>query len=76
MELCLTEMTEGDRLVLLTCDHESTRNAIYVIGGAISPSFMKTSQGAITEQKHPNLIHTAINDAFRAIEAVRRKAVK
>jgi thioredoxin reductase len=64
---------EGDRLVLLTSDYESTRKGIYVIGGAISPSFMKISKGAIAEQKHPNLIHTAINDAYHVIEAIRHK---
>jgi thioredoxin reductase len=67
---------EGDRLVLLTSDFESTRKGIYVIGGAISPSYMKISQGAITEEKHPNLIHTAINDAYHVVEAIRRKSAQ
>jgi len=68
--------SEGDRLVLLTGDYESTRKGIYVIGGAISPSFMKISKGTIAEEKHPNLIHTAINDAYYVVEAIRQKTVK
>lgn len=34
---------------------------------------MKISGGSIQEQKHPNLIYTAINDAFHVVEAVKRK---
>lgn len=64
---------EGDRLILLTSEFESTRKGVYVIGGAISPSFMRINEGAITEEKHPNLIYTAINDAYHAVEAIRRK---
>lgn len=67
---------EGERLVLLTSEFESTRKGVYVIGGAISPSFMKISEGAITEEKHPNLIYTAINDAYHVVEAIRSKIVK
>jgi thioredoxin reductase len=63
---------EGERLILLTTDFESSRKGVYVIGGAISPSFMKISKGAITEEKHPNLIYTAINDAYHVIEAIRK----
>jgi len=67
---------EGERLVLLTSEFESTRKNVYVIGGAISPSFMKISEGSITEEKHPNLIYTAINDAYHVVEAIRRKLGK
>jgi thioredoxin reductase len=67
---------EGERLVLLTSEFESTRKGVYVIGGAISPSFMKISEGSIVEERHPNLIYTAINDAYRVVEAIRRIAVK
>jgi thioredoxin reductase len=62
---------EGERLVLLTAEFESTRKGVYVIGGAISPSFMKISEGSIAEEKHPNLIYTAINDAYHVVEAIR-----
>lgn len=67
---------EGERLVLLTSDFESTRKGVYVIGGAISPSYMKISEGAITEEKHPNLIYTAVNDAYHVVEAIRGKIGK
>ncbi len=63
---------EGDRLVLLTAEFESTRKGVYVIGGAISPSFMKIAEGSIQEEKHPNLIYTAINDASHVVEAVKK----
>jgi hypothetical protein len=34
---------------------------------------MKISGGTIQEEKHPNLIHTAINDAHQVIAAIRSK---
>ncbi|MSM38027.1 MAG: SidA/IucD/PvdA family monooxygenase [Geobacter sp.] len=64
---------EGDRLVLLTAEFESTRKGVYVIGGAISPSYMKISSGSIQEERHPNLIYTALNDAYHVTEAIRKK---
>lgn len=64
---------EGERLVLLTSEFESTRKGVYVIGGAISPSYMKISEGSIAEEKHPNLIYTAINDAYYVVAAIRDK---
>lgn len=67
---------EGDRLVLLTSEFESTRKGVYVIGGAISPSFMKISEGAIQEERHPNLIYTAINDAYHVMTAIKEKLGK
>ncbi|MBI1919524.1 MAG: hypothetical protein HYS23_00435 [Geobacter sp.] len=30
----------------------------------------------IKEERHPNLIHTAINDAFHVVEAICRKLEK
>ena len=67
---------EGERLVLLTAEFESTRKNVYVIGGAISPSYMKIKEGSIAEEKHPNLIYTAINDAYYVVEAIRQKLGK
>ncbi|GAB4299123.1 MAG: NAD(P)/FAD-dependent oxidoreductase [Desulfuromonadia bacterium] len=64
---------EGDRLILLTADYESTRKGVYVIGGAISPSFMKISGASIKEERHPNLIYTAINDAAHVVESIAAK---
>jgi thioredoxin reductase len=63
---------EGDRLVLLTAEFESTRKGVYVIGGAISPSFMKIAAGSIQEEKHPNLIYTAVNDASHVVEGIKK----
>jgi thioredoxin reductase len=63
---------EGDRLVLLTAEFESTRKGVYVIGGAISPSFMKIAEGSIQEEKHPNLIYTAVNDASHVVDAIKK----
>jgi len=63
---------EGERLALLSSEYESTRKGIYVVGGAISPSFMKISEGSILEEKHPNLIYTALNDAYHVVEAIRK----
>jgi len=67
---------EGDRLVLLTAEFESTRKGVYVIGGAISPSFMKIAEGSIQEEKHPNLIYTAVNDASHVVEAIKKSLGK
>ena len=67
---------EGDRLILLTSEFESTRRGVYVVGGAISPSYMRISSGSIQEEKHPNLIYTAINDAYHVVEAIRKKLDK
>lgn len=67
---------EGERLILLTSEFESTRKGVYVIGGAISPSFMKINEGSIAEEKHPNLIYTAINDAYHVVEAICGKLEK
>jgi thioredoxin reductase len=67
---------EGDRLVLLTAEFESTRKGVYVIGGAISPSFMRIAEGSIQEERHPNLIYTAVNDAYYVVEAVKKSLGK
>jgi thioredoxin reductase len=67
---------EGDRLLLLTADFESTRKGVHVIGGAISPSYMKISGGVIQEEKHPNLIYTAINDAHHVVAQIAKKLGK
>ena len=67
---------EGDRLLLLTADFESTRKGVYVIGGAISPSYMRISGGSIQEERHPNLIYTAVNDAHHVVQAIVAKLQK
>jgi len=67
---------EGDRLVLLNEDYETSRKGIYMIGGAISPSYMKISEGKIVEENHPNLIYTAIYDAVSLVEKLASKMNK
>lgn len=64
---------EGDRLLLLTADFESTRKGVHVIGGAISPSYMRIMKGSIQEERHPNLIYTAVNDAHHVVQAIAAK---
>ncbi|WP_028324095.1 NAD(P)-binding domain-containing protein [Desulfatirhabdium butyrativorans] len=55
---------EGERLLMLTQDLETSRKGIFAIGGAISPSYMQIgADGIIQETKHSNLIYTAIRDA-------------
>jgi hypothetical protein len=44
---------EGDRLVLLSADFETTRKGVYVMGGAISPSYMKICEGSIRRKNTP-----------------------
>jgi hypothetical protein len=34
---------------------------------------MRISEGSIAEEKHPNLIYTAINDAYYVVEAIKAK---
>ena len=67
---------EGDRLILLTSEFESTRKGVYVIGGAISPAYMRISKGTIQEERHPNLIYTAVNDAYHVVQAMLGKLKK
>ena len=67
---------EGDRLILLSADFESTRKGVYVVGGAISPSYMKISGGTIKEERHPNLIYTAVNDAYHVVDAIMKRLGK
>jgi len=67
---------DGDRLVLLTAEFESTRKGVYVIGGAISPSYMKIAEGSIQEEKHPNLIYTAVNDASHVVDSIKKSLNK
>lgn len=62
---------EGERLLLLTEFLETSRKGIYVIGGAISPSYMEVQgDGTIKERKHSNLIYTAMRDAVKVIDSM------
>jgi len=65
---------EGARLILLTSDFQSSVEGIYVVGGAISPSYIAIeAEGAFKERKHSNLIYTAVKDAVVATEAIARR---
>ncbi len=65
---------EGTKLLLLTRSFETSTEGIYAIGGAISPAYMVIDEdGTIREQKHPNLIYTAINDGVKVIEAIKKQ---
>jgi len=62
---------EGEQLLLLSTGLETSREAIYAIGGSISPSYMEVqSDGTIKEKKHSNLIYTAIKDAMTVIAGI------
>jgi len=68
---------EGDRLVLLSGGFESTRKGVYVVGGAISTLLHENLRGGgLQEEKHPNLIYTAVNDAYRVVEEIKGKLGK
>ncbi|WP_022669193.1 NAD(P)-binding domain-containing protein [Desulfospira joergensenii] len=60
---------EGERLLMLSRQLETSSPGIFAIGGAISPSFMMIQEdGVIRETKHSNLIYTAVVDAVRVME--------
>jgi thioredoxin reductase len=62
---------EGEQLLLLTQQLETSRKGIYAIGGSISPSYMEIlGDGTIREKKHPNLIYTAMTDAMTVVTAI------
>jgi len=62
---------EGEQVLLLTQNLQTSTKGIYAIGGSISPSYMEIhSEGTIKEKKHPNLIYTAIKDAATAMNGI------
>ena len=65
---------EGARLIMLTPACQTSTRGIYAIGGAISPAFIVIGgDGSFKEQKHSNLIYTAIKDAVLAVEDIHRR---
>lgn len=63
---------EGERLLMLSGSLETSSPGIYAIGGAISPSYMEIgSSGIIKEQRHSNLIYTAVLDAKIVMDHIR-----
>jgi thioredoxin reductase len=62
---------EGTQLLMLTRDLQTSIKGVYTIGGAISPTYILIKEeGVLREQKHTNLIYTAVKDAVRAAEAI------
>ena len=62
---------EGARLIMLTPAFQTSVKGIYAIGGAISPAHISIQgDGSFKEQKHSNLIFTAVKDAVLAIENI------
>jgi thioredoxin reductase len=65
---------EGARLILLTPSFQTSTRGIYAIGGAISPAYIGIEgDGSFREQKHSNLIYTAVRDAVRAMGDIARR---
>ncbi len=62
---------EGEQILLLSENLETSRKGIYAAGGSISPSYMLIQEdGSIRETKHSNLIYTAMRDAAVVIDAI------
>jgi thioredoxin reductase len=60
---------------MLTRGFQTSTKGIYAIGGAISPShILIEQQGVLKEQKHTNLIYTAVKDGVRAVRAIADQA--
>lgn len=62
---------EGEKLLMLSSQLETSKKGVFAIGGAISPSYMEiVEDGTIKEKKHSNLIYTAIHDAKVVMESI------
>ncbi len=62
---------EGEQILLLSKNLQTSRKGIYAIGGSISPSYMEIQEdGVIREKRHSNLIFTAIKDGVTAVEGI------
>ena len=68
---------EGEQLLLLTRNLETSRRGVYAIGGSISPSHMEIQEdGTIREKKHSNLIYTAVRDGVAAMNGILSESEK
>ncbi len=66
--------SSDDQIILLDKNLQTSKDGIYAIGGSISPTIMELQgDGSSTENKHPNLIYTAIKDALIAIDGILSK---
>jgi len=62
---------EGAQLLMLTPELQTSVRGVYAIGGAISPAYILISEkGVLREQKHTNLIYTAVKDGVRVVESI------
>jgi len=62
---------EGAKLLMLSSRFQTSIKGIYCIGGAVSPAYILVhGEGAFKEQKHSNLIFTAIKDAVTAMDDI------
>jgi thioredoxin reductase len=65
---------EGAQLLMLTPELQASVRGVYAIGGAISPAYILISEkGVLREQKHTNLIYTAVKDGVRVAESIARQ---
>ena len=67
---------EGTQLIMLSPEFETSTKGIHAIGAAISPThILIEEEGLLKEQKHTNLIYTAIKDGVLAVQAIAAKFV-
>ena len=65
---------EGSELLLLNQSLETSLKGVFAIGGAISPVYMGVfEEGTIKENKHPNLIYTAVRDGVAVADEIVRR---
>ncbi len=65
---------EGTQLLMLTPELQTSVKGIYAIGGAISPTYILIEeQGVLKEQKHSNLIYTAVKDGVGVAAAIAQR---
>lgn len=62
---------EGSELILLNQSLETSQKGVFAIGGAISPVYMGVFEaGAISENRHPNIIFTAVRDGVAVADEI------
>lgn len=66
---------KGGEPIILDENLQTSVEGVYAVGGAISPSYIRSSMGGRhhEEVRHPNLIYTAVSDGSRVAEHVASK---
>ncbi len=65
---------EGSELLLLNQSLETSQKGVFAIGGAVSPVYMGAfEEGTIKENKHPNLIYTAVRDGVAVADEIAQR---